>query len=130
MGGSFRARLRCVAVGLLVLAMLIVPFTASTASVPAGVLSGPCGCGAGTAGAEPATADGAMERTCCPGPDGASAPGGGCMAPGCHAMPVSLPVGAPPLPVDPTPASIAMPAPGLPDGIAVDPALKPPRFSI
>lgn len=130
MAGAFRASLRCVAVGLLVLAMLIVPFAAATASVPANVLSGPCDCVAGTAGAEPATPDGAMERTCCPGPDGASASGSGCMTQGCHAMPVSLPVGAAPLPVDPTPASITMPVIGLLNGIAVDPALKPPRFSL
>lgn len=130
MAGAFRASLRCLAVGLLALAMLIVPFAASTTAPSAKAFSDPCGYGAGTAGTASAAPDGAMERTCCPDPDGTTAPGSGCMALNCHAMPASLPAGAAPLPIDPKPVPVAMPVVGLPDGIAVDPALKPPRFSI
>ncbi len=150
MSGAFGAGLRFVAVGLLVLAMLVVPFAPSAAPALAGVLPGACGHGSGTTGAglvttQPGHPDalpcaaaaeptqpsdgpsGVLDRTCCPGPDGPSAPDNGCMAVGCHAMPASLPAGAPPLPATPPAIAIMMPGIDLPDGIAVDPALKPPR---
>lgn len=150
MSGIFGAGLRCVAVGLLVLAMLIVPFAPSAAPALASVLSGPCGHSTGPTGAgpvvaahpghsgaspcasaaKPTTPGGAMDRTCCPGPDGKSAPGNSCTAVGCHAMPASLPMSVAPLPINPLPVSITTSGIDLLDGIAVDPALKPPRSFI
>lgn len=148
MSGAFTAGLRCVVVGLLVLAMLVVPFAPSATPALAAALSGPCGHSAGTTGAgaiaiaihtahpdaspcggaaEPTTPSGAMDRTCCPDPDGRVASGNGCMAMGCHAMPASLSEGAAPLPVHPPSVAVTIPAIVLLDGIAVDPALKPPR---
>ncbi len=137
------------AVGLLLLAMLVAPLAPLTAPARASALSDHCGHAAGSlapspVGTNPVCASAspcasslegtapteAASRSGCPDIDGASGLGDGCMAVDCHAMHVSLPMGnALPL-VVPPPASGAMPGTVPLNGIAVDPALKPPRSSI
>lgn len=124
------AVLRCVAVGLLLLAMLIAPLT------PAAAHRG----GAGpvmSASLSHCTATAAwmtaMEKTgrdACPDPKGMAALGDCCMALGCHALHLGLPLSAALPSVGPPPMPIPIAATVLLDGVGVDPALKPPRPSL